>query len=319
MDRDVTRLTRDVTWSGDRTQAARKLEFTLLQDDRDPRLPVVEVDNGFTVKGFTEDDRLIFQGNIYELERDRADASVKITAYDNLFVLNRSKTTKKFTNALPEEIAAQICSEMGVLTGEIAQTGTPVSFIANSKTGYQIILGAYMEAHKKNEKIYALVMNGDKLDVVEKGTMIDFALDARANMTESVYRESITELINRVLIVDDKGNTLDTIDESESQQKYSRFQAIYKQQKDKDTQQGAKDLLTKPKREGTVTALGDYSALTGYSLKIKDTLFTGQFWIKADHHTFKNAFHEMKLTLEFENTMTKEKVEYEKPQSPSKT
>lgn len=319
MDRDVTRLTRDVTWSGDRTQAARKLEFTLLQDDRDPRLPVVEVDNGFTVKGFTEDDKLIFQGNIYELERDRADASVKITAYDNLFVLNRSKTTKKFTDALPEEIAAQICNEMGVLTGEIAQTGTPVSFIANSKTGYQIILGAYMEAHRKNEKIYGLVMNGDKLDVVEKGTMIEFALDARANMTESVYRESITELINRVLIVDDKGNTLDTIDESESQQKYSRFQAIYKQQKDKDTQQGAKDLLTKPKREGTVTALGDYSALTGYSLKIKDTLFTGQFWIKADHHTFKNAFHEMKLTLEFENIMTDVKVEYEKPQSPNTT
>lgn len=319
MGRDVTHLVSGATWSGDKTQAARKLEVTLIQDDRDKKIPVLDIDCGYTVQGFDEADNLVFQGNIYDLERDRAKSTVKIICYDNLYVLNRSKTTKKFTDALPEEIASQICGEMGINVGEIAQTGTPVSFIANSKTGYQIILGAYTEAHKKNEKIYQLVMQGDKLNVIEKGTLIEFELDARRNMTESVYRESITELINRVLIVDDKGLTLDAIDDSESQQKYSRFQTIYKEQKDKDTQEGAKDLLTKPKREGNVTALGNYTCVTGYSLMIKDSLFTGQFWIKSDHHTFKDDQHEMKLQLEFENLMQEEKVEHEKPQSEKKS
>lgn len=312
MGNDITYLVTEVQWSGDKTQAARKLEVTILQDDRDPHVPQLDIDNGYTVQGFSETGALMFQGNIYELERSRKNATVKITAYDNLYVLNRSKTTRKFKDALPESIAAQICGEMGVKVGNIAQTGVPVSFIANGKTGFQIIQGAYTEAHKKNQKVYQLVMNGDALDVIEKGTLIDFQLDARINMTESIYRESITELINRVLVVDDKGNTLDTIDDGDSQQKYSRFQTIYREQKDKNTQEGARDLLTKPKREGNIIALGDYSCVTGYSVTIRDTLFTGQFWIESDNHTFKDNQHEMRLKLEFENLMQEERVEQER-------
>ena len=314
MGKDATHLITEATWSGDKTQAARKLEITMIQDDRDRRVPAWDLDVGYTVQGFTEQDQLVFEGNIYELERDRAKSTVKMTCFDHLYVLNRSKTTRKFKDALPEEIAVQICGEMGVQTGNIAQTGTPVSFIANAKTGYQIILGAYTEAHKKNEKVYQLVMNGAKLDVIEKGTLIDFKLDSARNMDGSVYKESITELVNRVLIVDDKGNQVgETIDDSESQEKYSRFQTIYKQQKDKDTQTEAKALLTKPKREGHITALGDYTCVTGFSVTIKDGNFNGKFWIKSDNHTFRDNFHEMKLQLEFENLMQEEKVETERP------
>ena len=311
MGQDVSHLVTEVNWSGDKTQAARRLEVTILQDDRDPQVPQLDIDNGYTVEGFSEAGARVIVANIYELERSRKQATVKITAFDNCYVLNRSKTTRKFKDALPEDIAAQICGEMGVKVGNVAQTGTPVSFIANGKTGYQIILGAYTEAHKKNEKIYQLVMNGDALDVIEKGTLIEFQIDARINMTESVYRESITELINRVLVVDDKGNTLDTIDDGDSQQKYSRFQTIYREQKDKDTQQGAKDLLTKPKREGNIICLGDYSLLTGYSVTIRDTLFTGRFYIESDNHTFKDNFHECRLKLEFENLMQEEETQHD--------
>lgn len=320
MGKDATRLVEKIEWSGDKTQAARKLEVTLIQDDRDKKIPVLDLDVGYTVQGFTEKDELVFVGNVYELERDRAKSTVKLTCFDHLFVLNRSKTTRKFMNALPEDIAVQICNEMGVKPGNIAKTGIPVSFIANAKTGYQIILGAYTEAKKKNEKQYQLLMNGEVLDVIEKGTMIDFKLDSARNMDGSVYKESITELVNRVLVVDDKGNIIgETIDDTESQEKYSRFQTVYKQQKDKDTQSEAKDLLTKPKREGNVTALGDYTCVTGFSVEIKDGNFQGQFWLKSDHHTFKDNFHEMKLNLEFENLMqTEEKVETEKPTSSKK-
>lgn len=312
MGADATELVMNTIWSGDKTQAARKLEVTFLQDDRDPRLPRLDIDVGYTVQMRDETGTLRFHGNIYDIDRDRAKATVKVTCFDNLFVLNRSKTYKKFDKALPEDIAVQICGEMGVKTGNIAATNTPVSFIANDKTGYQIIAGAYTEAHKQNQKLYQLIMRGDELDVIEKGTLVEFILDSARNMTESTYSESITELVNRVLVVDDKGNTLDTIDDGESISKYSRFQATYKQQKDKNTQEGARDLLTKPKREGNVTAFGDWSCVAGYSVTVRDSLFTGQFWIKSDSHTFKDAFHEMKLTLEFENLMHEEKVEQQK-------
>lgn len=308
-DADVTFLAKEATWSGDKNQAARKLDVTFLQDDRDAKLPTLDIDVGHTLRLYDDKAKLRFQGNVYELERDRANATLKVTCYDNCYVINRSKTTRKFTDALPEEIARQICGEMGVKVGKIAETGVTVSFIANDKTGYQIIAGAYTEAHKKNEKLYQIVMRGDELDVIEKGTLVEFQIDAARNMTESVYRESITELVNRVLVVDDKGNTLDTIDDTESQQKYSRYQAIYREQKNKDTREGAKDLLNKPKREGNITVFGDWDCVAGYSVTVRDSLFKGKFWIESDNHTFHDDFHEMKLKLEFENLMHEETVD----------
>ncbi len=44
---DISQLLTDVTWSGDKTQAARKLQFEFVQDDRDSRIPVVDIDSGY--------------------------------------------------------------------------------------------------------------------------------------------------------------------------------------------------------------------------------------------------------------------------------
>ena len=309
---DISQLLTSVTWSGDRTQAARKLEFSFVQDDRDENIPVVEIDSGYIIFGADEDNNIVFTGNVYQLEKDRAKSTVKVVSYDQLFILNKSKTTRKYTDALPEDVAREICNEMGITAGNIAETGEKVSFIANNKTGYQIIMSAYTEAKKKNEKLYQCLMNGDRLDVVEKGTLIEgFSLDSENNMTDSIYRESIENIINRVIITDDTGNNVTYVDD-ESIGKYPRIQTVYKEDKTQDTQREAKDLFKKPDREGSLTVLGNYNLISGYSVVVKDSLFEGQFYIKSDVHTFKDGIHMTKLTLEFENLMSEEKAEKEK-------
>lgn len=318
---DISHLLVQCTWSGSRLQVARKLEFTFIQDDRDPHVPVVKYENGMTCYGYDDNGNLVFRGNIYNTERDRAKSTVKITAYDNLWVLGHSKTTRKFTNITPEEITKQICTELGVLPGEITETKTPVSFIANRKTGYQIIQGAYTEASKKTEKKYHPMMNGDKLDIIEKGTLIkDFVADAASNMTESTYKESIEKLIDQVLVVDGEGNRVDVIRDDEKIKKYSMFQDVYKQDPNKDTQTEVKKILNdnKVERSGHITVLGDYRVKSSYSIEVKDELFRGQFWVKADTHTFSQHNHEMKLELEFENLMNEEKTEKEKEEKTSR-
>lgn len=312
---DISQLLTSCTWSGDKTQAARKLEFQFVQDDRDSRIPVVDIDSGYIILGADDDGDLVFIGNVYQIEKDRAKSSIKAVAYDQLFVLNKSKTTRKYKDALPEDIAAEICGEMGIKTGDIVATGEKVSFIANNKTGYQIIMGAYTEAHKKNEKQYQCIMNGDELDVIEKGTLIeDYSLDSVSNMTDSIYRESIENIVNRVVVTDDTGNIITYVDDG-SVGKYPCIQAVYREDKEKDTLSEVKDLFKEPEREGSITVFGNYKLVSGYSVVVKDTLFTGQFWIKADVHTFKDGIHETKLTLEFENIMDEEEVEHEKPQA----
>lgn len=285
------------------------MNFELLQDDRDPLIPTIGISAGYTVVAGDDDGNIIFRGNVYEMEVDRQNSRVKILAYDNAWILNRSKTTRKFTDALPEDIAKDICNLMGIKTGDIVGTGTPVSFIANAKTGYQIIQAAFFEAHKINNEVYHVQMNGDELEVIKKGELCGVTLNAAANMTGSVYRESIVDLINTVQIVDEHGNTSEIISNPDSVALYSSFMEVYKTQKDKDAQTEARALMNIPDYSGIVVALGDYRAKAGYSLIVKDTLFSGKFWIKSDVHTFHDGRHEMRLQLEFENVMAEAEVE----------
>lgn len=347
---DVTNLLTQCTWSGSRLNVSRTLEFTFLQDDRDTNIPVVDVDTGYTCYGYAEEDTTrgntttetalqsgnkkaeepVFVGNIYKIERDRSKGTVRVTAHDHLHVLAHSKTTRLFTDVTPEDITKQICTELGVKPGDIATTGTPVSFVANRKTGYQIIMGAYNEASKIQSKNagkdengkdkegpkYQPIMNGDKLDVIVKGSLIDgFVADSYANMMNSSYSESIENIVNQVMIVDSEGNQKSYIKDDADIKKHSMFQDVYKEDKNKDTQTEAKNLLKKPEREGTITVLGDYRVRSSYSIKVKDSLqnkVSAQFWVKADTHTFHDGEHEMKLVLEFENIMNKEDVEKKK-------
>lgn len=313
VENDITHLVEHVTWSGSRIQAARKLEFVLVQEPRDPNWPIYAVSIGETIKGYSEDGDVQFVGNIYTTERKTSASRITVTCYDNMFILSKSKTTRKFTNMTAEDIAKAVCKEMGIKVGNLAETKEKITFIANNKSGYQIILMAYAEAAKKTNKKYQSMMEGDELDVIEKGSLIEgLVIDQYRNITDSSYKESIENMINKVMIVDDKGNFVRYESKDDQIQKYSMIQAVYKESKNKNTQEEVKDIFKGPERSGVIDCLGDYDALSSYSVEIKDviTQLSGKFWIKSDTHTFQNGQHTMKLEIEFENLMTKEKVDH---------
>ena len=118
---DISQLiTGKITWEGSRLNVARKLVFSYVQDARDPNLPNYVVNCGETVYGYDEDGNLQFQGNVYDIEKDVQQSTVTVTAYDNLFILCRSKTTRKFTDMLAEDITKAVCSELGIKVGKLA-------------------------------------------------------------------------------------------------------------------------------------------------------------------------------------------------------
>lgn len=317
---DISNLVSSLTWSGSRLQAARRLEFDYVQDDRDSNVPQVVINNGETVFGHDDAGKLVFRGNVFDVEKDRRQSRVHITAFDNLFILNKSRTTRKFTSVTPESVASAICSEMGIKPGTFATTNTPVTFIADNKTGYEIIMMAYTEAAKTTKQKYFPVMageQGDQLDVILKGSLIDgYIADANANMAESVYKESIEDMVNQVMVTDEQGNAINYVSNQEWMQKYSMIQGVYKTDPNKNTQAGANAMLKGPDRSGYITVLGDYRVIASYSIQVRDSLFNGQFWIKADTHTFIDGKHEMRLELEFENLM--DEVKTEKPKAKKK-
>lgn len=309
---DISHLVNKSEWSGSRFQAARKLQFTYTQEPRDSNWPIYVVGIGETVKGYSEDGILQFMGNVYAVERKTSASTIDVTCYDNMFILSKSKTTRKFTNMTAEDITKSVCAEMGIKVGNLAETKEKITFIANEKSGYQIIVMAYTEAAKKTGKKYQSIMNGDEVCIIEKGSLIEgLVIDQYRNITDSSFKESIENMINKVMIVDDKGNLIRYESNDEHIKKYSMIQAVYKEGKNKNTQEEVKNIFKGPERTGVVDCLGDYKALSSYSVEIRDiiTQLSGKFWIKSDTHAFKDDQHTMKLEIEFENLMTKEAVE----------
>ena len=310
---DLSRLTVGrITWEGSRLQVARKLTFSYVQDARDPNLPNYVINCGETVYGYDEDGNLQFQGNVYSIEKDVQQSTVTVTAYDNLFILCRSKTTRKFTDMLAEDIAKAVCSELGIKAGKLAETGKKVS-------GYQIIMIAYTDAakqinaHKENKDgpdvLFHPIMWGDELDVIKKGELIEgLAADQYVNIENSQYKESIEDMVNSIMITDQQGNVTGYQTKDEWIQKYSMVQDVYKTNPNDNTQEAINKLFHGPDRSGILQMTGSYAAKSSYSIQIRDILteLCGKFWIKSDTHTFENGIHEMRLEIEFENLMNKE-------------
>lgn len=311
--KDITELVLRAEWSGSRLQAARKLSFTYALSKADVYLPKLDIQCGETVYAFDNDGVEIFRGIVFCRERSTDALTMQITAYDYLIYLNKSKTTKKFADILAEDVARQICNEFGVVPGDIVETGVKVSFIADAKTGYEIIMTAYTEAAKTTEGVYMPMMNCGVLDVVEKGTLIeDYTLHAAVNAWGSTYKESIENMVNQVLIVDEQGNRLEYVKNDGWIKSYSMIQDVYKVDPNKNTQEAANKMLRGLARTGSISGIGNYDCTAGYSLMIADENFKGQFWIKEDSHSFSDGQHTMKMELEFENLMDTHETDQEK-------
>lgn len=314
-----------ITWEGSRLQVARRLEFSYVFEPRDPKLRQYVINLGETVYAYDEDGNLVFEGNVYRIERNTQQSEIQVTCYDHLFVLCRSKMTRKFTDMTAEDIAKAVCAEMGVIVGNLAETGKKISFIAQEKTGYQIIMIAYTEAAKQinaakakasdPDVLFHPMMNGAALDIIKKGTLIEnWQADQFTNTENSQYKESIENLIDRVMITDEQGNLTGYQTNDDWIKKYSMFQDVYKTNPNENAQEQIKAMFHGPDRSGVLDLLGDYRVKSSYSIAIQDTItqLTGKFWVKSDTHTFENGIHEMRLEIEFENIMNKEDLPNEK-------
>lgn len=169
---------------------------------------------------------------------------------------------------------------------------------------------AYTQASKKTGKKYNPVMNVDSLDVIEKGTLLDFTASQYVNEENSTYKESIENMVNRVMITDEQGNFIGYQGNEDWMKKYSMIQSVYKKSPNRNTDEEVKAMLKGVERSGTIELLGDYTVKSSYSIKIDDliTNLTGQFYVKSDTHEFENGIHTMRLEIEFENMMNEVKT-----------
>lgn len=301
---DISQIVEQVTWSGDAKEVARKLTFAVL--------PKVSLDEGAPVELREDNGKLLFSGLIFDVEKSGSSQTVSYTAYDRMWYVKQSEVNRVF-DATPEAVVAQVCAELGVPLGAAAKTGHRVYMPCLGKSAYDCIMMAYTAAGRANGRKYIpLITDGAKVSVMEKGQPSGVVLDGTYNLTETSYKTSLDNMVNKVLITNKDGGLVRTVEDADSRAKYGTVQRVYKQEDGKDALTEAKALMVGIEQSGTVTAVNDNRAVSGSSIIVQEqqTGLFGRFYIESDTHTFSSSgAEEMQLTLAFDLLMDEREID----------
>lgn len=325
---DITDYVSAITWSGDEDQAARKLEFTIVYNTIEKDSTFVPMDlklGGFVYffyrENATSDEFELFQGRIFYRKRSTDGYTFEFTAYDDLIYLAKSNISAVIKGTVTDTIK-NVCSEIGIETDIVPDSKTQVNFIADNKSGTEIIRMILERERAATGEEYTMLALSGMVNIIKKGELISYVAANNVNVTGAEHSESIESMVNRVKAVDDNGTLCQMFSVNDDITHYGMIQKVYKMQEPRegetvDNVAGAKALLKQVTEESSLKGIGDINAIAGYSLMVQEEQLQGTFHIKADTHTFNTGVHMMNLTLQYvpdePNAPEIEQVEYAKP------
>ena len=218
-DTNISGFVTGVTWTGSAKQAARTVAFSVAYSPNDKKVKNLNIKLGDKIifyPGYPDNKKIKFIGIVTQRERKSEIGELQYTATDGMMHLLRSSGTYRITNKTPEKITQMICKDVKVKTGSIAKTKIPISKIFfQERPYYEIIMAAYTKAYRKNKKKYIAQMNGDKLEVIQKGKIIpNFHIRQGERITDSSYTEDLESMVNRVYIYDSNNNKIGSVSNS---------------------------------------------------------------------------------------------------------
>lgn len=226
---DITQLVEKVTWSGDYKQASRKLEFSIISNKYDKKIPIVDIKEGYMVF-FYEDKKELFRGFIYSIEKTADTTSYM--AYDHAQKLVNIKVNYNFKNKTASQITTQMLddySKYGLKKGSIVSDGVSWSKVFIGVSMYDTIMSAYTNSHASNGKEYMCYAKEGEICTALKGDIkLDVQFKEKENIISTTYKSSIEDVVNRVIIVDDSGNKIGEEKNSNSIDLYGLFQEVVK-------------------------------------------------------------------------------------------
>lgn len=278
---DLTDLISEVSFGGSVEQGARNLSLVVANNG-------IVYGAGDTI-GFYDND-YSYVGQIQIKESYKKQAKITIDTEDYMTHLTRSKTTK-IVNSTPEGVTAEICAEIGLATGSILATGMATGErVYENQSYFSIIKDLYSRAKKD----VVIRMNGYKLEVVEKGDIVDYVIGDAVNISNISERESISEVVNKVVVYDKNHKKInEKITES------AETIGIYQEVASEDDNLDA--ILKEQKNELIVDCLGDSTCIAGKYIRFLDSE-TGKYAIyeiTEDKHNIDSKKHMMNLRLEF--------------------
>lgn len=293
-DKDITNLCVNATWSGDIDERSRSLSFTYLYNPK-ISMPLVKVDIGNSINLFDDKNMLLYVGVVTEVSSSLSGSDVSVTSRDVLWYLGKNKLAGVYKGSA-ETITRKILDEFKIPVGNLESVAVDKTIIS---TGDKTIYKAISEAYGDNYYITAV---GEKVEVRKKGSEVVAVISGKANLMDANYKKSMENMVNRVIVLDDKnGKVYET--SVEENLKYGILQDVIKAEKDKDVSISAKEKLVGINDTSNINAVGDFNVISGRAVIIQDISngFTGKFLVTGDSHSIGNGEHTMSLTVEVLN------------------
>jgi plasmid maintenance system antidote protein VapI len=285
-------------WSGSKYNAARRLEFSY------PSNLSFNLNQGSAVELYDGDTEL-FSGFLFRKSRSHQNNEISLLSYDPMIYVLKSSGSYNFKTTTIGNVFTKVAADLGIPLGHIEDSGTLITLEPQlNQNCYEVILEPCRQVKKKTNKIYLPKIIGGKLSLITAGEVVKkLELANSVNLLDSTYSETIENVVNKVIITDDKGKRIGQVT-GEGLNTWGTFQSVYEKEDKKNPSAEAKLLLHGLDREASVEALGDIRCISGKAVVIKDpSNLKGLFYIDEDTHRWENGQHTMNLTLNFKNEM----------------
>jgi hypothetical protein len=283
-----------ISWGGSKDTVSRTLNFSVVYQPMDKTLPAYKMKKGDKVY-YSEDNKNFFYGYIERIDYSTDAGILNVSCTDLMKRLLKSKCTGRFRGTLVQ-LANNICGSFGLKNGIESDSQHIHNIVSTGDMSYYDILKTACDVMFER---YCLYLDGLTLKLANHDVINTFEIGK--NIRSSTFSQSMTDIVNKALIIDNKGNLINTVQNSESINQYGLFQDVYTY--DKDSRNNLADaalLLTDGENESSLVVDNDNNCISGRYVRVYEPInnFKGIFEIVTDEHTI-GADSSMSLQLEF--------------------
>ena len=282
-----------ISWGGSKDTVSRSLEFSFVYYPLDDTLPAYKVKQGDNVT-YSDNDTVYFDGYVEKITYDTDSGSMRVTCYDLMKRLLKSKCIGRFKGTLVQ-LANNICGSFGLQNGIENDSQHIHNIVSTGDMSYYDILKTACDTMFQR---YCLYLDGKTLKLAADEIIDTFEIGK--NIRSSSFTQDMSEIVNKVLIIDNKGHLINTVQNQESISQYGLFQEVYTYDKDsKNNLADASLMLTNGTNEAQIVVNNNNACISGRYIRVYEPInnFKGIFEITSDAHTISK---DSSLTLEIE-------------------
>lgn len=301
-EKDITRLSGNITLSSSIDTLGRALNFDLARDSSQTGFITTEEIHPGKFISFIGEEELFF-GIVIDSDLEKFKRSIK--CLDLSFYLNKNKLIKQFKNIGADAAIKNICSSIGVDTGIVAPMATSITKIYKNNTVAEIILDILKQVTEETGKKYKMEVNSRKLDIKPEGyEKVKARYDFQGNVSKS---ESIADMKNAIVVTSNNQDNTNILAEKRDESSIKRYGMLQEviQIEPKDISKvrniASKKLeeLNKTISKVSIEVFGSDNLRAGRTLEVINEEFglKGEYLIRNCNHSYQK-YHKTSLELE---------------------